>query len=104
MCRVRHGISEEDMAKVMVLQMDDTPSMRLFFLCLCREKNVYRPEVGYELDRIKHTLGAAIQYDCKEDIIKECTEQYQTLAAEDFFFEIFKCIGENQHTHCKTEA
>lgn len=68
------------------------------------EKNAYRPEVGYELDRIKYALSAAIQYHCEEDIIKECKEKYEELPAEDFFFELYKCIGENQHTDCKTSV
>lgn len=90
------------MSKLRLLEIEEIPAMCPFIFCLLENKNIYRPAVGFEVDRLQLSLLEAIILDCKEDLIRDCGDKYKELSSADLmYYNILKCIADQKEEHCK---
>uniref|UniRef100_A0A2Y9D4J4 Uncharacterized protein n=1 Tax=Stomoxys calcitrans TaxID=35570 RepID=A0A2Y9D4J4_STOCA len=100
-CMAINCLSPEIMYDILNLHVEDTPAMRAFLFCAAVGKNVYRPEIGFEIDRFDMGLKYKIKIDCSKEFLNYCVEVYQWEEnPESFYFYIVKCVFDNAEDYC----
>ncbi|XP_013097474.2 B1 protein [Stomoxys calcitrans] len=101
-CKKENGITPEIWSQMLSLDLEDTPAVRSVLLCLVKRKTVYRPENGFEAERLQVGLQQVAKRKCDLNHIKDCGEKFCDLEPEDFkIFSIFKCTLDDRHEKCE---
>ncbi|XP_073820399.1 uncharacterized protein [Musca autumnalis] len=101
-CRQDASITPETMKKIMAYEVDDTPEIRAFLLCLAHNKNVFRSEMGFKADRLQFVMQKRSKLDCKLDFIEGCGNKSKDVEPDDaMIFAIMQCILDGREENCK---
>ncbi|XP_005192094.1 uncharacterized protein LOC101897433 [Musca domestica] len=101
-CRDENSISSDTMTKIWSHQIDDTPEIRKFLLCLAENKNVFNSDMGFKADRLQIIMKERAKMDCKLEFIEECEMGAKDMKPDDaMIFNIMKCIVGGIKENCK---
>lgn len=90
------------MTKIWANQIDDTPEIRKFLLCLAINKNIFNSDMGFKADRLQIIMKNRTKLDCKVEFIAGCV-----IAAKDIepdyamMLNIMKCVAPGIEENCK---
>ncbi|XP_059219913.1 uncharacterized protein LOC106080605 [Stomoxys calcitrans] len=101
-CLVENGMRPDQWARIRTMHLEDTPSERAFLLCLVKTKNVFRPEKGFEAERLRLGFQQSIKMDCDIEHIEHCKQLYGHLKPDDVMvFQIMKCVCDVKDEKCR---
>uniref|UniRef100_A0A1I8NMK7 Uncharacterized protein n=1 Tax=Stomoxys calcitrans TaxID=35570 RepID=A0A1I8NMK7_STOCA len=101
-CMREHSITPEIWSTIRSFHLDDTPNVGSFFLCLNTKKGVFRPEKGFEPERLAIGIRMTTKVDCDVNMIRNCGDRYKELKPHDhMILNIIKCIFENKEGNCR---
>lgn len=98
----KYAIDAEAEVRIRAFEIDDTPTMPSLLMCLTVDKNMYHPDIGYDVDRIRLGLIQAVRLDCSLHGIIRCAEQCEhPESLQLLYFTIYKCLSDNREVLCK---
>ncbi|XP_075144697.1 uncharacterized protein LOC142219717 [Haematobia irritans] len=100
-CMQDHSITPEIWSTIRSFKMEDSPNIRAFLLCLNINKGVFRPDKGFEPERLATGIRLTANVDCDVNMIRSCGEKYADLQPNDYMiYSIIKCTVDHKDGNC----
>lgn len=98
----KYNVNAETIAKIRSFQLEDTPIVRSLVFCIAVGKNVYRPESGFDPERLALGLKYGLNLDCNVDFLSNCAHSHNDVESQEGkFFDFFKCVFGGIEGNCE---
>lgn len=83
-------------------RVKDSPMMRSYFFCTGTSKNIFRPDMGFDADRIVYDIHATYKFNCDVALVQDCLENNaeESQTEDVLYFNAMKCVLESAYEEC----
>ncbi|XP_058976098.1 B1 protein-like [Musca domestica] len=101
-CREENNVSAETVTKTWANEVEDTPELRKFLLCLSENKHLYHADTGFKADRLQYVLKEKSKLNCKDDFVEGCVNAAKDVKPDEaLVFDVTKCVVAGAKEHCE---